>query len=106
VSNDIYNLVRQAIENKQQVIATYDGHYREMCPHVIGTKRGRAQALFYQFGGTSRSGLGLPGSPDNWRCIPISKMTNVSGKDGEWHTATKHTRRQTCVINIDKEVAY
>ncbi len=26
-----YNLIRQAILNKQQVVATYDGHRREMC---------------------------------------------------------------------------
>jgi hypothetical protein len=54
--SNTYNAIRNAIANKQQVVATYKGHVREMCPHVIGTKNGREQALFYQFGGTSSSG--------------------------------------------------
>jgi len=106
MSNEIYNLVRQAIENKQQVIATYDAYYREMCPHAIGLKKGKEHALFYQFAGTSKSGLGPPGSFAKWRCIPISGMSEISVRDGEWHTATDHTRRQTCVAKIDKEVIY
>ncbi len=48
--DDTYALIQQAILNKDQVIATYQGHRREMCPHVIGTKHGRRQALFYQLG--------------------------------------------------------
>ena len=106
MATNMYNLIRQAIINKQQVIATYDGHYREMCPHTIGCKNGREQALFYQFGGTSRSGLGLPGAKNNWRCIPISGLKDVTARDGEWHTSSDHTQRQTCVDNIDIEVKY
>lgn len=59
---DTYALIREAIQRKQQVLATYDGHAREMCPHVLGTKDGRRQALFYQFGGTSSSGCQHIGS--------------------------------------------
>lgn len=103
---DTYALIRQAIVNKQQVIATYNSHRREMCPHVIGTKDGRRQALFYQFGGTSESGLEPAGSPKNWRCIPIGGLSDVTVQAGAWHTAPNHTRPQTCVDNIDTEVAY
>ena len=46
----IYNFLKQAIISKQQVIATYNGYYREMCPHVLGTKNGKQHCLFYQFG--------------------------------------------------------
>ena len=36
-----YNLFRNAILGEQQVICTYEGRYRELCPHIIGTnKRG------------------------------------------------------------------
>lgn len=63
--SDTYNLIRQAIINKQQVIGVYRGHRREMCPHAIGTKNGREQAIFYQFDGSSSSGLGQP--EKNWR---------------------------------------
>ena len=103
---DVYSLVRQAILDKQQVVATYRGHRREMCPHVIGTKTGRMQALFYQFGGTSNSGLGPAGSGDNWRCIPIARLSDVSVRPGPWHTAPTHSQEQTCVDVIDVEAPY
>jgi hypothetical protein len=101
-----YALVRQAVIRKQQVIATYDNYPREMCPHVLGTKNGRPQALFYQFAGQSKSGLQPDGSPANWRCVPIEKLTNVSIRDGKWHTAANHSRKQTCVDIIDVEVEF
>ncbi|MGC3991461.1 MAG: hypothetical protein QM796_17605 [Chthoniobacteraceae bacterium] len=100
-----YNTIKSAILNKQQVVATYNGHVREMCPHVIGTKNGREQALFYQFGGTSSSGAIVPNSPQNWRCIPIEGLTKVSVRSGVWETGTNHSRPQTCVDDIDVEVS-
>ena len=48
-----YATIRQAILDKEQVLATYHGYHREMCPHVIGWKHGEEHALFYQFGGQS-----------------------------------------------------
>lgn len=99
-----YDIIRNAIINKLQVVATYDGHVREMCPHVIGTKGGREQALFYQFGGTSSSGAIVPNSPKNWRCLPIEGLSGVSTRPGQWHTGANHSRPQACVDNIDVEV--
>ena len=101
---ETYQMIRQAIVEKKQVIATYHGHPREMCPHVIGWKGGRAQALFYQFAGTSSSGLGPDGSPGNWRCLFLDELSNVQVRDGAWHSAPNHSRPQTCVDNIDVEV--
>lgn len=45
-----YETVRKAITEKMQIVAVYQNHRREMCSHVLGTKNGRKQALFYQFG--------------------------------------------------------
>ena len=104
---DTYTLVKGAILNKDSIAADYDGHPRKMSPHVIGTKRGRAQALCYQYDGTSSSGVISPvGSPDNWRCVVIDRLQNVSIIKGVWHTAPSHTRQQTCVDVIEAEVAY
>lgn len=104
---DAYSLVRQAIIDKNQVVATYDGHRREMCPHVIGTaKAGHKQTLFYQFAGSSESGLGPDGSGENWRCIPIDGLSAVTVRPGDWHTAPNHSRPQKCVDKIDVEVNY
>ncbi len=101
---DNYALVRRAILSKDQVIATYQGHRREMCPHVIGTKDGKRQALFYQFGGTSKSGLGPSGSPENWRCIPIDQLQELEIRKGPWHTAPDYSPSQSCVDQIDVAV--
>lgn len=119
----VYQIIRDAIINNRQVVATYHGFQREMCPHVIGIKRGRPatrgrggrpgkpatpdeeHALFYQFGGGSQSGLQPPGSPANWRCVRIAELTNVATRPGPWYTAPNHSRPQTCVDEIDVEVA-
>ena len=102
---DIYEALRQAILNKQQIIATYNGYSREMCPHVLGSKNGKLHCLFYQFGGHSSSGIIVPGSDKNWRCISISGLSQVTVQNGAWHTATNHSRRQTCIDVVDVEVS-
>lgn len=79
---DTYQMIREAIIEKKQVMATYHEHPREMCPHVIGWRGGRAQALFYQFAGTSSSGLGPDGSPGNWRCLFLDELSDVQIRDG------------------------
>ena len=61
-----YNLIRQAIQNRQCVTCEYNGYLRKMTPHVIGTKNGKEQALFYQYGGESSSGLSFD-PIKNWR---------------------------------------
>lgn len=99
-----YKLIRNAIINKQQVIAVYNGYRREMCPHVIGTKNGREQALFYLYGGESSSGVIVLGSTKNWRCIPISGLQDIAVQEGKWHSGDNHSKPQTCVDNIDVEV--
>lgn len=101
--SDVYSIVRQAIIDKQQVVATYRGHRRKMCPHVIGTKGGKRQALFFQFAGSSSSGLPAGGE---WRCIPIDGLSGVSTRDGEWHTGPGDINEQSCVDAADVEVAY
>lgn len=103
---DNYEMVKDAILNKRIIIASYDGYRREMCPHCIGWKNGRRQALFYQFGGGSSTGLGPPGSAANWRCIPIDGLRNVSVADGPWHTSPNHSRPNTCVDEVDVEVRH
>jgi hypothetical protein len=101
----IYGMIRKAILDKDVVVATYHGYVREMCPHVIGTKKGRARSLLYQFAGGSSSGLGPDGSTNNWRCLFVNELSSVSVKKlmGQWHTAP-HSGPQTCVDIIDVEV--
>jgi hypothetical protein len=103
----IYQMIRQAIIDRNIVVATYHGYVREMCPHVIGKKNGRAQALFYQFAGESSSGLQPDESPANWRCLRIDELTDVSIKEspGAWHTAANYAATaQKCVGEIEAMV--
>jgi hypothetical protein len=104
----VSEIIRDAIVNHKIVTATYRNRIREMCPHVLGTKRGRPQALFYQFAGESSSGLKPDGDPENWRCMFLDTLSNVNSRDakGEWHTAPNHSRPQTCVDQIDVEVIF
>ena len=51
-------VLRDAIVNKRQITCTYQGHFREICPHVIGGgKDGNAMVLSFQFSGQSSKGL-------------------------------------------------
>jgi len=97
-----YALVRQAIAAKRPIVAIYDGHPRELCPHVIGTRDGRAQALCFQYGGSSGSGL-PPGG--DWRCLAIAGLTDVALVDGPWHTRGWNPAAQHCVAHVDLAVA-
>jgi hypothetical protein len=96
-----YEIVRQAIQNRQQVRATYGGHVRDMAPHLLGTKKGIPQGLFYQFGGTSEIDLAAPGSPRNWRCLLIEGLSEVSVLAGEWHSAPLGHQHQRCIDTVD-----
>lgn len=98
-----YDLIRQAILDRHQIFAMYDGYERELCPHVIGTKNGEDKMLAYQFGGDSSRGLPPQGE---WRCFYVDRFSNVTAKPGEWHSGTSHLRRQTCVDEVDVEVDY
>jgi len=100
-----YEIIAHAIKEKLQITAYYQGYYREMCPHALGSKKGRKQALFYQFAGESSRGTVLPGSTFNWRCIPVDGLTDIKLRAGPWHTAGNHSQAQTCVDQIDIEVS-
>ncbi len=99
-----YDVLRDAIVNKLQIVATYHGFAREMCPHALGMKNGRQQVLCYQFGGGSSSGVIVPGSPKNWRCMEVAALTAVVSRAGAWHSGDNHSRPQTCIDTIDVEV--
>ena len=100
--DEIYALLRTAGARKQSVAATYEGHRRLLCPHVLGrSKQGRRNAFCYQFGGTSGSGLrtvvvGVGG----WRCMVVDKLSQVELQSGGWHTEPRSSR-QTCVAEVE-----
>ena len=94
---EAFETIREAIEQKCSVEAMYQGHRREMSPHVLGYKDGREHALLYQYGGTSSSGLAPVGSGKNWRCLFVDQLSDVKLIDGVFETAPNHSQPQTCV---------
>jgi hypothetical protein len=93
-------LVRRAIAEKLCVEAVFDGHRRQLCPHVIGTRAGEPRALFFQYAGGSRKGL-EPGG--GWRCLAIAGLSEVSLHGGEWCSAPR-SQPQRCIDEVDIEV--
>lgn len=101
-----YDILREAILHKRQVVAMYKGVRRELCPHILGTKGDRVYCLFYQFGGESVSrGPMHPGPSGNWRCIPIEGMSDITTREGAWHTAENLDKSQWCVDEIHLEAS-
>jgi hypothetical protein len=94
-------LIQQAIETKSQIHADYQGHHREMSPHMLGYKNGyEEQALFVQFGGQSSKGAITPQTKE-WRCMSVADLRNVRIVEGVFYDATDKNRRPTsCVDRI------
>jgi hypothetical protein len=99
---EIYRLVWTAVENKQPIEAMYQGRLRLFCPHRLGRNhQGRLRVLCYQYGGESLNGLQPAGSPANWRCVALEKLSKVKLTDDAWHTAPNHSRPASCVAGAD-----
>ena len=102
-----YNAIKAAIAAKQNISADYKGYPRIMTPHTLGYKDGKEKCLFYQFAGKSSSASTFPeNSPTNWRCVFIDELSHVSAVGGTLHTCGTHTKRQTCVDNVDAEMRF
>jgi len=96
-----YGFIRNAIRSEQQITCRYAGHYREICPHIIGWTNGEEKLLGWQFGGETSSAL-PPGG--EWRCLKVAGMSDIKARDGRWHTGTDHRTAQTCVHEIDLDI--
>jgi hypothetical protein len=96
-----YKLFAQAMAGRKQVLCTYDGYPRELCPVILGHSQRQEKALTFQFGGGSRKGLPLGGQ---WRCLFLAKVGDVRMRDGEWHAGDSHTQPQGCVEIVDLDV--
>src|SRR5512133_1478828 len=99
---EIYKLVWTAVANRKPIEAIYRGRPRLFCPHRLGRNReGQLRVLCYQYGGESQSGLRPVGSPANWRCVVLEKLSRVKLMEGAWRTAPNHSRAASCVTEAD-----
>ncbi|MDB5579536.1 MAG: hypothetical protein JWR80_4712 [Bradyrhizobium sp.] len=94
-----YTLFRNAILAEQQVVCSYDGRPRELCPHIIGINRGGEEVvLAWQFAGESSGKL------PQWRCLRLAKVSDARTRHGRWHEGGSHRTEQTCVSQIDLDI--
>jgi hypothetical protein len=86
---------------RKQVVGTYGGFRRELCPIILGHSQRQEKALTYQFGGESKSGL-PPGGER--RCLCLSKVNDIELRDGPWFAGSSHAQPQGCVEGVDIDV--
>jgi hypothetical protein len=67
-------------------------------------EKAAAAGVVYQYGGESESGLEPAGSPANWRCIVLGKLSKVRLLEDAWRTAPNHSRPASCVVDVDIDV--
>jgi hypothetical protein len=95
-----YEQIRQAIAERRQVEALFEGRRRRFCPHAIGTRDGQPRALVFQIAGHSNRGLPPEGA---WRCLAIDRLSEVSLHDGPWRSR-EHSQPQRCIEEIDLSI--
>ncbi|HKS18457.1 MAG TPA: hypothetical protein VJS63_04520 [Bradyrhizobium sp.] len=94
-----YALFRSAMLGEKQVVCSYDGRIRELCPHIIGVNRsGEEVVLAWQFAGSSSGKL------PQWRCLKLANVRNALARAGRWHEGGSHRSQQTCVSEIDLDI--
>jgi hypothetical protein len=96
-----YALFEQAMRMRKQIVCRYDGNRRELCPIILGHSQGQEKVLTFQFAGGSKSGLPPDGE---WRCLFLSKVSDVELRDGPWRVGSNHTQPQGCVEVVDLDV--
>jgi hypothetical protein len=101
VPSPTYALFEEAMRRRQQILCRYDGHRRELCPIILGHTDGQEVALTYQFAGSGSKPL-PPGG--QWKCLRLSKVSDVQLRDGPWHAGETHMQRQRCVAIVDLDV--
>jgi hypothetical protein len=94
-----YTLFRNAILAEQQVVCSYDGRVRQLCPHIIGTNRSDEEVvLAWQFAGESSGKL------PQWRCLKLANVRDARAGSGRWHESGSHKTEQSCVSHIDLDI--
>jgi hypothetical protein len=96
-----YNLFAKAIRGRKQIVCTYDGYPRELCPFILGHTGREEKALTFQFGGSGKSRLPPDGE---WRCLSLARVKDARLRDGTWRGGNSHTQAQRCVEIVDLDV--
>jgi hypothetical protein len=101
VASANYQIFEQAMRLRKQVVCSYGGYRRELCPILLGHSQGEEKALTYQFGGESGSGLPAGGE---WRCLWLSRVSHAQLRNGPWFAGSSNLQQQGCVEDVDLDV--
>jgi len=96
-----FDLFLEAVLGRKQIICRYQGHDREVCPHILGHRDGEEKALVFQFGGGSGSKLPRAGE---WRCFKLAEVTDIQLRAGRWYSGSYHRSTQRCVDTVYVDV--
>jgi hypothetical protein len=99
--SETYRLFERAMVERKQIVCTYKGFRRQLCPIILGHTHGEERALTYQFAGGSSSSL-PPGG--NWRCLTLSEVGKVQLREGPWHAGDSHRQPSGCIETVDLDV--
>jgi hypothetical protein len=101
MASPTYRLFERAMTTRKRIACIYDGYPRELCPVMLGHSEEEEKALTYQVGGQSRSGLPRNG---DWRCLYLSKVSNIQLREGAWRVGSRHSQPQGCIKIVDLDV--
>jgi hypothetical protein len=96
-----YERCMDAVIHRRLLTFVYQGFYRVVCPHVLGSGNGKLRLLGFQIGGESSQPLPRKGK---WRCFSLDEIEGPELKDGEWRTGDSHERPNTCVADVHVDV--
>ena len=97
----VHGLFLDAMRQRSQIVCTYQGHIREICPILLGRTGLEEKALVYQFAGNTSTGpLGQP----EWKCFRLGDVRDVALREGPWHAGTEHSAAQHCMKMVEYDV--
>ena len=106
MSSKSLEIIKKAMEERKSISAYYEGYFRKLSPYELGTKKGKYQCLFYQYGGESSKGIINGKSKYNWRCLKLDKLEQIQILDEplEKPEIVSHKRPSYCVDNVIKQI--
>jgi hypothetical protein len=98
MQNSVYQDWFDAIRHQRRVRYSYEGERREGCPYVLGVgKDGREKVLVLRI---------LPGGErtPEWRCLFLSRTSDVRPVMGSWLESDSHQQPNSCVAKVHIDV--
>ncbi len=92
-------VLEQALLNRRPVRADYHGRTRDLSPHALGWKNGRAKVLAHQAGDHRAD------PTQQWRSFFVDELDDTVITDQPWHTAPNYTPTTNGIDELHLTVA-